>query len=334
MSNEITVIEAALPIADQSTALTPQQQGRGGFTQADFDSFIKFLQVTPKTSATYTRAIRQLIAYLSANGRALLVGETILIHATREDILNFKEELQATGHKPTTITAYITAARLFFQWLEQEGICENVCAHIKGAKIDKGHKRDYLTSAQVKAVLSGIERDTLQGLRDYAMLCLIVCDGLRTIEVSRANIGDLRTAGDSTVLYVQGKGHLEKTEFVKVSAPVEAALRAYLKARGERAEEAPLFSSLSNNSKGGRMSTRSISGVCKKRMQDAGYDSERLTAHSLRHTAVTLSLLAGRPLEEVKQFARHANLETTLIYAHHLDKAANKCAEAVSDAIF
>lgn len=330
--NEITIRESALESTAQSVALTPQP--RKGFTEADFDSFIRFLQVAPKTVQTYTRAIRQLIAYLSANGRALMIDGSICIQATRQDILDYKAELLATGHKPTTITAYITAARLFFQWLEEEEICENVCAHVKGAKIDKEHKRDYLTSAQVKAVLTGIDRSSLQGLRDYAMMSLMVCDGLRTIEISRANIGDLRTAGDSTVLYVQGKGHQEKSEFVKIGAQVEAALRSYLKARGEKAEDAPLFASMSNNSKGKRMTTRSISGVCKRRMQEAGYDSDRLTAHSLRHTAVTLSLLAGRPLEEVKQFARHANLETTLIYSHHLDKAANKCAEAVAQAIF
>ena len=72
------------------------------------------------------------------------------------------------------------------------------------------------------------------------------------------------------------------------------------------------------------MSTRSISGICKAAMGEAGYNSSRLTAHSLRHTDVTLALLNGIGLEETMEFARHANIATTMIYAHHLDKAKNR----------
>ena len=82
------------------------------------------------------------------------------------------------------------------------------------------------------------------------------------------------------------------------------------------------------------MTTRAISGIAKAHMVEAGYNSDKLTAHSLRHTAVTLSLLAGKPLEEVQQFARHANMATTMIYNHALDKAKNGCSEAIAKAIF
>lgn len=82
------------------------------------------------------------------------------------------------------------------------------------------------------------------------------------------------------------------------------------------------------------MSTRSISGIIKARLRSAGYDSERLTAHSLRHTAVTLSLLGGNSLQEVQQFARHSNIATTQIYAHNLDRAKNKCENTIANAIF
>lgn len=48
----------------------------------------------------------------------------------------------------------------------------------------------------------------------------MVTGGLRTIEVIKADIGDLKTVGAFTVLYVQGKGREEKTEYIKISAPV------------------------------------------------------------------------------------------------------------------
>lgn len=311
-----------LIISDQSRALTAQKA-----LSADlFSRFISFLDAKPKTVETYTRALRQLFNYLSLNGS--------LQNPTREDIVAFREELKASGHKPTTVTNYINATRLFFQWTEQEGLYPNIAAHIKGAKLDRDFKKGYLTSRQVKAVLEKVERDSLHGLRDYAMLVLMVTGGLRTIEVSRANIGDLRTDGDNTVLYVQGKGRDEKTEYIKIDAKVEEALRYYLKARGENNPEAPLFASLSNNSRGQRMTTRAISGVVKEHLREAGYDSDKLTAHSLRHTAVTLSLLAGKDITEVQQFARHANIATTMVYNHALDKAKNGCSEAIAKAIF
>lgn len=290
-----------------------------------FSRFISYLDATPKTVDTYGKALRQLFNYFSLNG---------IKRPEREDIIAFRDELTASGHKATTIQNYITATKLFFSWTEQEKIYPNIAVHLKGAKLNREHKRDYLTSSQVKEVLASIDRTSLQGLRDYAILTIMVTGGLRDIEVVRADIGDLRTAGENTVLYVQGKGRQEKAEYVKISPQVEKAIRAYLKARGKAGEEEPLFTSLSNNSKGQRLSTRSVSGIVKSRLREAGYDSDRLTAHSLRHTAVTLSLLAGKDITEVQQFARHANIATTMIYNHALDRAKNSCSEAIAEAIF
>lgn len=311
--NELTTVQQNTAIAERQTVGAEL-----------FNRYIEFLDSSPKTVETYTRALRQLFSYFSLNG---------ITQPTRADILAFRDELKASGHKPTTVQNYITATKIFFSWTEQEGIYPNVADHLKGAKLDREHKKDYLTSRQVKEVLAGVDRSTEQGLRDYAMLFLMVTGGLRTIEVSRANVGDLRTLGDNSVLYVQGKGREEKTDYIKLSAPAEQAIRAYLKARGEKDEEAPLFSSTSNNNRGARLTTRSVSGIVKTRLQQAGYDSEKLTAHSLRHTAVTLSLLAGKDITEVQQFARHANIATTMIYNHALDKAKNGCSEAITQAI-
>lgn len=287
--------------------------------------YINYLDVSAKTADTYNKALKQLFNYFAENG---------ITQPGRQDILAFRSELEATGHKPTTIQNYITAVRLFFRWLEQENLYPNIADHIKGAKLNRDHKKDYLTAAQCKQILDSIERDTLQGKRDYALMLLMLTGGLRTIEIARANIEDLRTAADSTVLYIQGKGKQEKADYIKISDPTEKALRAYFKARGKTSPQSPLFASTSNNSKGGGLTTRSISGIVKSRMQAAGFDSERLTAHSLRHTAVTLSLLAGEKLEDVQQFARHTNIATTMIYNHALDKAKNNCGAAITAALF
>ena len=286
--------------------------------------FIEHLETSPKTVATYTRAIRQFIKYLAERGIA---------QPTKEDLRAFKKDLKEE-HAPATVQNYIVAVRRFFQWTEEEEIYPNIAKNLKSGSVDKGHKKDYLTSKQVKAVLSGINQDTPQGRRDYAIFALMVTGGLRDIEVHRANLEDLRTLGDSTVLYIQGKGREEKKEYIKVPAEVERAIRASLADRTDLEAKAPLFISLSNNSKGKRISTRSISGIIKEALKRAGYDSDRLTAHSLRHTAVTLSLLGGNSLQEVQQFARHRNISTTQIYAHNLDRAKNKCESTIASAIF
>ena len=179
-----------------------------------------YLDTSPKTVETYTKALRQFFNYLSLNG---------ITQPQRADILNYKEDLQASGLKPSTIQNYITAVKIFFNWTAQEGLYPNISEHIKGAKLDRAHKKDYLTSSQVKAVINSIDRSSEQGLRDYAILSLMVTGGLRDIEISRANIEDLRPAGGNIVLFIQGKGHTEKADYVKIPAPTERAIRDYLK---------------------------------------------------------------------------------------------------------
>lgn len=310
--NELQVVNGGAMIAPQE------------ITEEAYRRFIAFIDAKPKTVETYTRALRQLFNYFSLKG---------ITRPRREDILAFRDELRK-NHKPTTVQNYITATRLFFQWTEQERIYPNVADHIKGATISKEHKKDYLTSKQVRVVLDAVERDTLQGLRDYAILALMVTGGLRTVEVIRANVEDLRAAGDNAVLYIQSKGREEKTDYIKVQPEVERAIREYMKALGAADQKQPLFISEANRNKGQRLTTRSVSRIVKERLQAAGFDSERLTAHSLRHTAVTLSLLGGKTIQEAQQFARHSNIATTQVYAHNLDRARNNCEEVIAKAIF
>ena len=130
-------------------------------TEELYIRFVNYIDAKPKTVATYTRALKQMFKYFAENG---------ITQPQREDILSYRESLKASGHKPTAVTNYITAARLFFAWLEAERIYPNIAAHVKGAKLDRDHKKDYLTTRQVKNVLGDIDRSTPQGVRDYAIL--------------------------------------------------------------------------------------------------------------------------------------------------------------------
>ena len=286
--------------------------------------FIAYLDAKESTVETYSKAMRPFFSYLADNG---------ITRPTRETVIAYRDSIRARL-KPSTVQTYIITLRLFFAWTAQEGLYPNVAEHIKGAKLDRQHKKDALTGSQAKAVLQGIERDTLTGKRDYAIMALMTSCGLRCVEVARANMEDMRTAGDSAALYLQGKGRDERTEYVKLAEPVEAAIRDYLKARGKAEGKEALFTSTSNNNAGQALTTRSISGIVKSHMRAAGFNSERLTAHSLRHTAATLNLMNGGSVQETQQLLRHSNIGTTMIYAHNLERAANNSEARIAAAIF
>ena len=286
-------------------------------------SYIDYLDATPKTIDTYAKAIRQFKQWIDIRE---------IQAPTRQDVIDFRDSLEQ-DHKPTTINTYVIAIRQFFKWTELNGLYPNIADHVKGKKISRAPKKDYLTPNQVKQILNSIDRDTLEGKRDYALLCLMVTCGLRDIEVNRANIEDIRTLGANTVLYLQGKGRDDKNEYVTLPGATESAIRDYLSTR-QATEHEPLFVGISNHGKGNRLTTRSISRIVKNTFVRNGYDTSRLTAHSLRHTAVTLALQSGNSLQEVQQFARHTNINTTLIYAHNLEKQNNQCANSIANQLF
>ena len=89
-------------------------------TEDLYRSFLSYLDASPKTVETYSKALRQLFRYLGEQG----IGQP-----TREDILAFREALKE-DHKPSTIQTYIIAVRLFFQWTAQEGLYPDVAQHI------------------------------------------------------------------------------------------------------------------------------------------------------------------------------------------------------------
>jgi len=307
-------------VAIENRALANQQSLNGEL----FSRWASYIDASPKTQETYTKAVKRFFVYITENG---------ISQPKREDIVAYRDYLKL-DHKPTTVQSYLAAVKLFFQWTAQEGIYPNVAERVKGAKLDTEHKKDYLTSKQTAKLLGAIDRSSLKGLRDYAMLSLMVTTGLRTISIIRADIGDIRAAGDDTALFYQGKGHEEKADYVKLAEPVEEAIRAYLKARGETNVKAPLFGSIANRNSGERMTTRSISRVAKEHFIEVGLESDRITAHSLRHTAATLNLLNGATVEETKQLLGHANINTTLIYSHALERAKNNSEKRIAKAIF
>ena len=245
-----------------------------------------------------------------------------------------------TTCKPNTTVQYIRTVKELFKWAASEGIYPNIAENIHAPKVRHDeHKKDALQPGDVLKIEQSItrqgsekaaaakesakdqkgrtQRAAEQELRLQAMYQLCVNAGLRTIELSRANVRDLEYINGQAFLYIYGKGHSEADQKKAIAAPVYAAIQKYLDARTDRPNAgSPLFVSTGNRSGGKRIEARTISQMLKKAMQAAGYDSERITAHSLRHTAGTAVMNMTGNLYETQKYMRHADPATTEIYLH------------------
>jgi len=143
------------------------------------------------------------------------------------------------------------------------------------------------------------------------------------VEAIRAKVGDIRQESGEAVLWIQGKGRDTKDEFVLLTSETLKPIYESIKARDNVSEASPLFASLSDRNKDKGLTTRTLRRIVKENLRGIGLDSGRLTAHSLRHTAITLSLQAGATIQEAQALARHSNINTTMIYAHNIDRIAH-----------
>lgn len=290
------------------------------------EAYLRSLDVKPRSKETYAKGVRYFFSYLAREG---------IEQPTRADILTYKESLMAS-HSTCTAASYLTAVRSFFSYLNAATGYPNIAAGVKNPRNRRGgYLKDALSVEQANRVLTSMKRETLAQKRDYALISLLTLTGLRTIEAARANLEDLRSLDGARVLYVWGKGRDSKDEYVKITRTVQEAIEDYMEAReqegGKLAASSPLFASLSRRDYGQRLTARSISRIAKEALRAAGLDDSRLTAHSFRHTAVTLALKGGASIRDAQQMARHGNVATTERYAHDMRRigdAAEDRAEA------
>jgi len=276
------------------------------------EQFLKSLDVKKSSKNTYRKQMKEFFVWTQKNN----------VNAPdRDDILSYKEYLYNDKMLSSlTVAGYLTAVRRFFEWLESIKIYPNVAKGIKNPKIKPGFKKDVLTLEQAKQLLNSMDRSTIIGKRNYAMVNLMLRTGLRTIEISRACKDDISRQGGEPVLHIHGKGRDSKDEIVVLTPATLGPIKEYFKARKTVRDREPIFVSHSKQNPGKKLSTRTISQVAKDALIDIGLNDSRLTAHSLRHTAITFSLLAGASTQETRLLARHSNINTTLIYAHNINR--------------
>ena len=278
--------------------------------EAMIDRFISAQDVKDSSRAVYRRTLRQYLIWVERKAYSLS-------QITRVEILRYKEELLSSGMSSLTVGSYITSVRRFYEWTEAEKIYPNVAKGIRTPKRKQQFKKQPLLPLQATALLRYYQdRD----LRDYAIVNLLLRTGLRTIEITRANVGDITFKGSQRVLMIQGKGRDEKDNFVVLTDKAYQPIERYLSSRSNTSPSDPLFTSTSNNNTGERLTTRTISYIAKEGLKAIGLDDRSYTAHSLRHTTAVNILRAGGSLETAQMTLRHSNPATTQIYTATLDE--------------
>lgn len=270
-------------------------------------------EISPNTAASYKRGWEKFHSWLMEQDVNQVDANTV-----RAWIAGMKSD-----YTPNTINAWLGGVRAFFAWgVGARRLAVNPTEGVRSARrngASKTHRRAILTNAEVRRVLSQPDRSTPTGKRDYAILCLMAFTAIRTAEVHRADVSDLRTEGNRLVLYVQGKGRPDKSELVVIANPeVETALHDWLSVRG--GNPGALFVSLSHRTGGKRLALRSIRDIVTGYFRSAGVVGENKTTHSLRHTAITSAVTHGAPVQKVKNMARHSSIDTTMIYYHEIDR--------------
>ena len=278
------------------------------------EEYIDSLDLKEITKESYKKILLRFDKYLWTNSINL---------PEKKDILGYKEYLSRSV-RSASIQKTIVVLRGFFTYLDSEGVYKNIMNGVRGVKIEPTFKRNAFTIKEVVMLINKAKElaTNIEGKRNYTIVVLIATTGLRTIEVERANVTDLVDVRGDYRLYVQGKGHDDKDEYVKLSEEVYGIIMDYIISRENDSEA--LFINHDRNFAGNRITTRTIRRIVKEIIRRIGIDDSRYTTHSLRHSLATNLLLHGQgTLEEAKQILRHKDISTTQLYNHSLKRSAN-----------
>lgn len=306
--------------------------------------FISDQDVKESSRSLYTRTLSQYFLWVEKTDRRLN-------ELSREDILEYKDSLLSSGLSALTISSYLVVVRKFYDWTESILIYPNIAKGIKTPRRKQAFKKQHLPEnksrelleyaketrpeEKIREALSKIEgqreitEEEIQkieshyrgiALRDFAIINLLLRTGLRTIEVVRADIGDITFKGDKRVLLIWGKGHTEKDSFVVLTDKTYKPIREYLNTRKGSKPGDPLFISESRQNRGERLTTRTISGICKEGLREIGLDGREFTAHSLRHTTAVEILKNGGNIWDVQEVLRHSSTDTSQIYTESINE--------------
>jgi integrase/recombinase XerC len=264
---------------------------------------------SPHTRRVYRRDIEN---FLSDIGTELGKFLSLDRHGAYALVSRYKGELIKNNLKSATINRRLAAIKSLVAYAYNCGHCDFMLESVKGEKLSAYRDTTGIDSETFKRVLGGIDRGTLKGIRDYALLILLWSNALRRSEVSKANIGDFDPTTKTLRIFGKGKGN--NAETVSLGSGTVTAIESWLSARGETNPDKALFCSINPGYRDGRLSTQAIYNIVKDRCKDAGI-TKTMSPHRVRHSSITAALEAtGGDVRRVQKLSRHSSLNTLLIY--------------------
>jgi integrase/recombinase XerD len=284
-----------------------------------FDAFIEMLLVDRGASANtvdaYRRDLADFAEFQAASGLAAA-------DARSADVRRYIDDLAARGMAPRTVARRLSVLRQFFRFLLTEGLRPDDPTQALDNPKQGRPLPKVLSEAEVEALIEAARRwPGPEGGRVLALVELFYATGLRVSELVSL---PLDTAlRDPRFLVVRGKGGRER--LVPLSEPARQALAAYLPvretfhAKGREAESgaARLFPS---RGKSGHLTRHRAGQLLKELAARAGISPGKVSPHVLRHAFASHLLDHGADLRAVQQMLGHADISTTQIYTHVLDR--------------
>ena len=280
--------------------------------QTAIDRFLRFLQVERDASELTIKSYKEdLIAlhdYLTDSfERAIRVGEI-----TTVDLRGYVAAIGEAGYSKSTVARRLASMRSFFRFAQREKLIDHNPAKPLRNPRRARHLPHFLSSAQLKQLLSTPPKDEPLGLRDRAILETMYSAGLRVSETVGINEGDIDLA--QGLVRIRGKGRKER--LAPLGSFAVRAIKRWLRVRelSSRVPEgrsAPVFV----NRFGTRLTTRSVARMLEKHLKVSGLDI-RTTPHSLRHSFATHLLDHGADIRSVQELLGHKSIATTQIYTH------------------
>jgi site-specific recombinase XerD len=279
------------------------------------------------TRAAYLVAVRRFLSWAESRGLELA-------RITPRDVGTYIDWLRKENTSVATRKQHLAALRHFFDSLvTRHAILLNPALSVRGERyqVVEG-KTPEITVQGARTLLHSINTSNVVGLRDRAIVAILIYTAARAGAVATLKRGSVYHAGDQWMLHFDEKGG--KSREIPVRHDLEKILFEYVDAAGLRdaLKHAPLFRTAYR--KTGRLTNNGLQAVdvCrmfKRRARGAGL-AAHVSPHSVRVTAITDLLEQSVPLEDVQRLAGHADPRTTRLYDRRDKKITRNIVERIS----
>lgn len=227
-----------------------------------------------------------------------------------KDVINFILSYTKTGGQ-TRAQNMVYSLRSFFRFLKQkQGLKKNLTDCVPAVASHKQSSLPVSLSADELQQLLTYHRSSAIGLRNYAILMLLVHLGLRASEICKLTLNDIDWANGEIIIC--GKGSTETR--LPIFKYLGKALIAYLQ-HGRPNCHSNMFFITAKRPYKGFQSSCSIGEIVRSALKQAGLNPEKKGAHLLRHSLATQLLRQGATFQEIGVILRHKHIGTTAIYA-------------------